>query len=35
MAFDKAITPHIDREMARRVLDTNWLESEINFLGRR
>ena len=26
-AFDKAITPHIDPEMAKRVLDTNWLES--------
>jgi hypothetical protein len=26
-AFAKAITPHIDREMAKRVLDTNWLES--------
>jgi Putative metallopeptidase len=25
-AFDKEITPHIDREMARRVLDTNWLQ---------
>jgi hypothetical protein len=25
-AFDKAISPHIDREMARRILDTNWLE---------
>ena len=24
-AFDKEITPHIDQEMARRVLDTNWL----------
>jgi Putative metallopeptidase len=26
-AFGTAITPHIDREMAKRVLDTNWLES--------
>jgi len=25
-AFKKEITPHIDPEMARRVLDTNWLE---------
>jgi hypothetical protein len=25
-AFEKQITPHIDQEMARRVLDTNWLE---------
>ena len=25
-AFDKEITPHIDQEMARRVLDTNWLQ---------
>lgn len=25
-AFDKEITPHIDQEMAKRVLDTNWLE---------
>ena len=26
-AFEKEITPHIDREVARRVLDTNWLQS--------
>jgi hypothetical protein len=25
-AFDKEITPHIDQETARRVLDTNWLQ---------
>jgi Putative metallopeptidase len=25
-AFKKEITPHIDPEMAKRVLDTNWLE---------
>ena len=25
-AFDKEITPHIDQEIARRVLDTNWLQ---------
>ncbi len=25
-AFEKAITPHIDQEIARRVLDTNWLQ---------
>jgi Putative metallopeptidase len=25
-AFHKEISPHIDQEMARRVLDTNWLE---------
>ena len=25
-AFKKEISPHIDPEMARRVLDTNWLE---------
>ena len=24
-AFQKEISPHIDQEMARRVLDTNWL----------
>ena len=24
-AFHKEISPHIDQEMARRVLDTNWL----------
>ena len=26
-AFNKTILPHIDREMARKVLDTNWLET--------
>ena len=26
-AFEKEITPHIDQEMARRVLDTNWLQA--------
>ena len=26
-AFNKAILPHVDREMARKVLDANWLES--------
>jgi Putative metallopeptidase len=26
-AFGKAVAPHIDRERARQVLDTNWLES--------
>jgi Putative metallopeptidase len=26
-AFEKEITPHIDQDMAHRVLDTNWLES--------
>ena len=25
-AFEKEITPHIDQEIARRVLDTNWLQ---------
>jgi Putative metallopeptidase len=25
-AFQKEITPHIDRDIAQRVLDTNWLE---------
>jgi hypothetical protein len=25
-AFEKEITPHIDQEVARRVLDTNWLQ---------
>ncbi len=25
-AFDKEITPHIDQEMAKQVLDTNWLQ---------
>lgn len=25
-AFEKEITPHIDQEVAKRVLDTNWLE---------
>jgi len=25
-AFDKEITPHIDQEIAKRVLDTNWLQ---------
>ena len=25
-AFDKEITPHIDQETAKRVLDTNWLQ---------
>ncbi len=25
-AFDKEITPHIDQEIARRVLDTDWLQ---------
>jgi hypothetical protein len=25
-AFEKEITPHIDQEVARQVLDTNWLE---------
>jgi hypothetical protein len=25
-AFKKEISPHIDAEMARRILDTNWLE---------
>jgi hypothetical protein len=26
-AFEKEITPHIDHEMATRVLDTNWLQA--------
>ena len=26
-AFQKDIAPHLDHELARRVLDTNWLES--------
>jgi hypothetical protein len=26
-AFEKEITPHIDHEMAARVLDTNWLQA--------
>ena len=26
-AFEKEITPHIDHEMATRVLDTNWLQT--------
>jgi hypothetical protein len=26
-AFEKQITPHVDQEMARRVLDTNWLQT--------
>jgi hypothetical protein len=26
-AFDKAFSPHIDREMANRVLNTDWLET--------
>jgi len=26
-AFRKVIDPHVDPEIARRVLDTNWLES--------
>jgi hypothetical protein len=25
-AFAKEITPHIDQEVAKRVLDTNWLQ---------
>jgi len=25
-AFDKEITPHIDQEIAKRVVDTNWLQ---------
>jgi hypothetical protein len=25
-AFEKEITPHIDQEIARRVLDTDWLQ---------
>jgi hypothetical protein len=25
-AFEKEITPHVDQEIARRVLDTNWLQ---------
>jgi hypothetical protein len=25
-AFEKEITPHIDQEIARRVLDANWLQ---------
>ena len=25
-AFEKEITPHIDQEIAKRVLDTNWLQ---------
>lgn len=25
-AFEKEITPHVDREIAKRVLDTNWLQ---------
>ena len=28
-AFHKEISPHIDQEMARRVLDTNWLPDRI------
>ena len=27
LAFEKAITPHIDQQMAKRVLDTNWLQT--------
>ena len=27
-AFSKEIAPHIDKEMASRVLDTNWLSNE-------
>ena len=26
-AFEKEITPHIDQEVARQVLDTNWLQA--------
>jgi hypothetical protein len=26
-AFEKEITPHVDQEIARRVLDTNWLST--------
>ena len=26
-AFHKEISPHIDQEMARRVLDTDWLQA--------
>jgi hypothetical protein len=26
-AFEKEITPHIDQEAARQVLDTNWLHA--------
>jgi len=26
-AFEKQITPHVDQDMARRVLDTNWLQT--------
>jgi hypothetical protein len=25
-AFEKEITPHIDQEIAKRVLDTDWLQ---------
>lgn len=29
-AFHREITPHIDLQMARRVLDTNWLPKEVH-----